>query len=116
MRMSLQQTRDLLLAYAQASRTHGDTTVFLSDTVVSTIMNTGEEACGRAAVTYQIAGLQSRASDLIPKRAIFGEGQAAVEIDFVTQDGRSIPYTIIYDCSDGQIAAIRFYFAGTLPA
>lgn len=115
MSMSLQQTRDLLLAYVHASRTQGDTAAFFNDTVVSTIMNTGEEARGRTAVTHQIRALQRRASDLIPKRAIFEEGQAAVEITFVTQDGCSIPYSVIYDCSEGQITAIRFYFAGTLP-
>jgi len=113
--MSLQQTRETLLAYAQVSQTHGDTTEFFSDTVVSTIMNTGEEAHGRSAVTKQIAALQTRASDLKPKSALFGEGHAAVEIDFVTVDATTIPYTIIYDFDAGKIIAIRFYFAGNVP-
>jgi hypothetical protein len=113
--MTLQQTRETLLAYAQASLTHIDTAEFLSDTVVSTIMNTGEEALGRIAVARQIATLQARASDLKPKSAIFGEGHAAVEIDFVTTDAITIPYSIIYDFHAGKITAIRFYFAGKVP-
>lgn len=116
MSMSFQQTRETLLAYAQASLTHGDTTAFLSATVVSTMMNTGEKARGRAAVTQQIATLQNCARDIIPKGAIFGEGQAAVEIDFVTKEGHIIPYSIIYDFAGAQITAIRFYFAGNVPA
>src|SRR4051794_36817577 len=113
--MSLQQTRETLLAYAQVSLTHGDTTVFFSDTIVSTIMNTGEEAHGQRAVTKQIADFQARASDLKPKSAIFGEGHAAVEIDFVTTDATTIPYSIIYEFDAGKITAIRFYFAGNVP-
>ena len=115
MGMSLQQTRETLLAYAQASLMHTDTADFFSDTIVSTMMNTGEKAHGRAAVTQQIATLQDRARDLIPRSAIFGEGQAAVEIDFVAKEGHTIPYSIIYDFGGGQITAIRFYFAGNVP-
>jgi hypothetical protein len=78
-------------------------------------MNTGEEAYGRIAVTKQIAALQARASDLKPKSTLFGEGHAAVEIDFVTVNATTIPYTIIYDFDAGRITAIRFYFAGSVP-
>jgi hypothetical protein len=116
MQMSLQHTREALLAYAQASLTQEDTTGFLSDTVVSTLMNTGEEVRGRSAVTQQIATLQTHASDIRPKHAIFGEGHVAVELDFVLLDGTIVPYTIIYDFDGTQIAAIRFYFAGNVPA
>ncbi|KPV54104.1 hypothetical protein SE17_05770 [Kouleothrix aurantiaca] len=113
--MSLQQTRETLLAYAQANLTHAEAAEFFSDMIVSTIMNTGEQACGRIAVAEQIAILQARASDLKPKSAIIGEGHAAVEIDFVTADTAIIPYSIIYDFEAGKITAIRFYFAGNVP-
>ncbi len=114
--MTLQQTRETLLRYAQASLMHQDTADFFSDTVVSTIMNTGEAIHGRTAVLEQITTLQARASDLKPKSALFGEGQAVVEIDFVTKDDTTIPYSIIYEFHDGKITALRFYFAGNVPA
>ena len=76
----------------------------------------GEEAHGRIAVTKQIRALQTRASDLKPKHALFGEGHAAVEIDFVTIDATTISYSIIYEFDAGKITAIRFYFAGNVPS
>ncbi|CAN5419860.1 hypothetical protein BH10CHL1_BH10CHL1_21920 [soil metagenome] len=116
MSTSLQQTRETLLSYAQANQMHEDTVDFFNETVVSKIMNTGEETHGRTAVMLQIAAFQARASAIKPKSAIFGEGHAAVEIDFVTKDDTTIPYSIIYDFQAGKITAIRFYFAGNPPA
>jgi hypothetical protein len=112
---SLQNTRETLLAYAQANREHADTTRFFSHTVVSTILNTGEKAYGRAAVLKQISALQSRASAIRPKNALFGEGHAVVEVDFVTPDDTITPYSVIYEFRAGEITSIRFYFAGNVP-
>lgn len=45
-----------------------------------------------------------------------GAGQALLEAEYVRQDGSVLPYAVAYDFADGQVAALRLYFAGNFPS
>jgi steroid delta-isomerase-like uncharacterized protein len=119
--MSIESTRTVMMRYFDAH--HTDQSMMAED-VVFTIMGTGQEHHGRAAVArmlqyfYQIAF----AATAETKNTIFADGQAVVEGDLVgTHSGEfagipatgkavRVPLCIVYDLENDQIKRGRVYF------
>ena len=116
MSMSLERTRETLMAYAQAILARSAYADYFGDDVVYTVMNNGEETRGRAAVERRIDADHEAARELRLRNLIVGEGQATAEADFVSRDGAVTPYCVTYDLADGKITALRLYFAGQVPS
>jgi hypothetical protein len=116
MAMTAEQTQEVLMAYAQALLAHGDFGRFMSDNVNYTIMNSGREVRGRAAAVQGIITDHTPAREIRLRGFVAGAGQAMAEAEFVRHDGTILPYTIAYDLAEGQVTALRVYFAGEIPA
>ena len=78
-------------------------------------MNSGREVRGRAAAVQAIIADHTPAREIRVRNVLAGAGQATAELDFVGHDGTPLPYTVAYDLADGQITALRVYFAGSIP-
>lgn len=115
MAMTSEQTGEILTAYAQALLSHGDYGQYMSDDVSYLILNSGREIRGRAAAVRAIAEDHAPAREIRVKGVMVGAGQALLEAEYVRQDGTALPYAVAYDFADGQIAALRLYFAGSFP-
>ena len=121
--MSVESTRETMNAYLQALVARGDYGRYLAEDVLWTTVGTDQIVRGRAAVEGLIRGFHEQAFDAHPriKATIFGDGQAALEADFVgthtgeflgvPASGRAVdvPYVVMYDLADDRITALRFY-------
>lgn len=121
--MTTQETRETMLAYLDALVMRGAFPDYFAGDVTFTIMGTDQTVHGRAAVEEMMYYLHEQAFDAHPviKTLIFGEGQAAVEFDFlgthigefngVLATGRSVkvPYVAVYDLAGGKITHLRIY-------
>lgn len=127
----LERTRAALESYLAALVARENVASYLSDDVVLTLVEAGQEFRGRDTVATAIAELHQTTFDARPEvgNLVVGEGAAAGEFVFVgthTGDfagipatGRSVrvPYTVFYDLADGQIGALRILgFASGLVA
>lgn len=115
MGMSLDQTRETVMAYVEALLSHGPFMDYFTEDVSYRFMNENEETRGADEVAQAIRAGHSAAGELKMRHIFFGEGSAAVEVDWITKEGETRPYTVIYDCDDGKISALRLYFAGKPP-
>lgn len=135
--MSIERTRAVMNRYWSAD--HGDVSM-LADDVVFTLMPTGQESRGPAAVLNTLNEFYRAAFDagVEPRTTIFDDGHAVFEGTFVGRHvgefagipatGKTVrvPLCIIYDVEDEQIKRARVYFelpvlmqqltATTLPA
>jgi predicted ester cyclase len=121
--MSAQETQQTMQAYLDALSARGDYGRFFAADVTFTLMGPGQTVQGSAAVEQFIRGLHEQAFDAQPvfKHVISGDGQAALEADFVgvhtgeflgvPPTGRTVrvPYSVIYDLAGSQITALRGY-------
>lgn len=119
--MSIESTREVMNRYFNSA--HGDVSM-MADDVVFTIMGTGQEHHGPAAVQgmlnyfYHIA-FDARAE---PMNEVYGDGQAALEWDFVgkhigefagipaTGKDVHVPLCVVYGLENDQIKRGRVYF------
>ena len=115
MAMTSEQTQEVLTAYAQALLGHGDYGQYMCEDVSYLILNSRREVRGREAAVRAIAEDHAPAREIRLKGVAVAAGQALVEAEYVRQDGTVLPYAVAYDFADGQIAALRLYFAGSFP-
>jgi steroid delta-isomerase-like uncharacterized protein len=95
-----------------------------ADNVVATFEGTDQRAEGRDAAAQLIRYVHEGAFDarMELKNLLTDDGKAAIEADFagthtgefagIPATGREVrvPYSVVYDLSDGQISALRIYF------
>lgn len=121
--MSTQQTQDTMEAYLHALVERGPFATCFADEVTCTLMGTGQDVQGRAAVEQFIRYFHERAFDARPelKRTVVADGHAALEADFIgTHTGEfqgvpatgkhvHVPYAVHYDLDGPAITALRIY-------
>lgn len=119
--MSVESTRAVMTRYFDSE--HSDVSD-MADDVVFTIMATGQSHRGREAVLGMLNYFYHIAFDATAetKNAIFADGQAVVEGDFVgrhigefagipaTNKDVRVPIAVIYDLENDQITQGRVYF------
>lgn len=111
MSMSAQQMQQTMQAYTDALFHHGDFAQYFSDDVVCSAEGTDQRYQGREVVRQWLEGSHSLGE--IKFRDLFScEGHAAAEAEFIRNDGRVVPYSVVYDLADGKITALRLYFTG----
>jgi hypothetical protein len=109
MRMTMQQTQQVVDGYLDALLTHRDFASYFSDDVVVALEGTDQRFTGRDTARDWIVAAHSLGE--VKLRSQFtGEGHAAAEAEFIRKDGGSIPYAVIYDLAGGKITALRLYF------
>jgi hypothetical protein len=113
--MTVEQTREVLTAYAQALLAHGGFGRSMGEDVGYTIMNSGRAVRGREAAVRAIIADHTPAREIRLRGEVVAAGRAMAEAEFVRQDGAALHYTIAYDFAEGRIAALRVYFAGAIP-
>jgi len=121
--MSVERTQQALMAYLDCLGQRGMYGQYFTDAVTFTLVGSGQVAAGRTAVEQFIRGFHEQAFDANPllKTTMVGDGQAAIEMDFVgTHTGEfggvpasgkyvNVPYAVVYDFIGDQIAALRLY-------
>jgi steroid delta-isomerase-like uncharacterized protein len=121
--MSMETTWQTMRSYLDALLARGDFADYYSDEVTWTTVGAGQELQGRQPVRDFLIWMHTQAFDAHPKvkTLVVGDGQAALEADFVgthtgeflgiAATGRSVqvPYCVIYDLRDDKIAALRAY-------
>jgi steroid delta-isomerase-like uncharacterized protein len=119
--MSVESTRETMLRYINSA--HSDVSM-MADDVVFTIMATGQEHHGRDGVMGMLTYFYHIAFDAAAttRVALFGEGNAMVEGDFVgkhigefagipaTGKDVRVPLCVVYDLENDQIKHGRVYF------
>jgi hypothetical protein len=113
MTMSVSRAQQTMQAYADDLLQHGNFAQHFSDDVEAILEGADQRYQGRDMVRQWIEGAHSLGE--IKVRNLFtGEVHAAGEFDFVRKDGVVVPYTVIYDLTDGKITALRLYFTGPI--
>ncbi|MBI3910824.1 MAG: ester cyclase [Armatimonadetes bacterium] len=121
--MSTERTRETMEAYLDALMKRGAYGQYFTDAVTFTLMGSGQAVQGQPAVEGFIRFLHEQAFDAQPRvrTVISGDGQAALEADFigthageflgVPATGRSVhvPYSVTYDLAGDKITALRVY-------
>jgi steroid delta-isomerase-like uncharacterized protein len=121
--MSVETTSKIMRSYLDALVARGDFADYFTDDVTWTTVGTGQEVQGRDSVGDFISWMHTDAFDARPevKTLIIGDGQAALEADFVgthigeflgtSATGRSVrvPYCVVYELRDDKISALRAY-------
>jgi len=119
----VEATSKTLRSYLDALVARGDFADYFTDDVTWTIVGTGQETQGREPVRDFLIWMHTQAFDAHPKvkALVVGDGQAALEADFVgTHTGEfldipatgksvQVPYCVVYDLRDDKIAALRAY-------
>jgi steroid delta-isomerase-like uncharacterized protein len=119
--MSVESTREVMNQYFSSE--HSNVNMMAED-VVFTIMASGQEHRGRAGVAGMLQYFYRQAFDATAEttNAIFADGQAVVEGDFVgkhigefagipaTQKHVRVPLCVVYDLENDQIKRGRVYF------
>jgi len=123
--MSVADTRSTLDDYVHALLHGGDFASYLSDDVLWTTMETGEEVRGREAVRDLIAALHTQMFHASPelRGLTVGDGVASLEAVFVGEhvaefagipaSGAKVrlPYVVCYDVDGTRITALRAYLS-----
>jgi ketosteroid isomerase-like protein len=121
--MLLTSTRQLFQDYLEALVLREDFARFLTDDVVWTTVETGEQITGRQAVADHIAMLHTMVFDARPEVRVSGatDSHAFLEADFVgihigalgdvapTGARVRVPYCVVYDLTEEGISSLRFY-------
>lgn len=119
--MSVRLTRTVMQQYFDSD--HRSVSM-MADDVVFTLMATGEETRGRAAVLAMLDYFYRGAFDAtaVTKNTVFADGKAVVEGDFVgrhvgefagippTHKKVRVPICVVYDLENNQIKRARVYF------
>ena len=117
--MSVETTAQTMRSYLDTLVARGD----FADDVTWTTVGTDQELQGRQPVRDFLIWMHTQAFDAHPKvkTLVIGDGQAALEADFVgTHTGEflgvpatgksvQVPYCVVYDLQDGKLAALRAY-------
>jgi steroid delta-isomerase-like uncharacterized protein len=121
--MSVETTSQTMRSYLDALLARGEFADSFTDDITWTTVGTGQELQGRQPVRDFISWMHTQAFDAHPKvkTLVVGDGQAALEADFVgTHTGEflgipatgksvQVPYCVVYDLRDDEIAAVRSY-------
>jgi steroid delta-isomerase-like uncharacterized protein len=121
--MTVEGTSQTMRSYLDAFLARGDFAEYYTDEVTWTTVGAGQELQGRQPVRDFLMWMHTQAFDAHPKvkTLVVGDGQAALEADFIgTHTGEflgipptgksvQVPYCVIYDLQDGRIAALRAY-------
>jgi steroid delta-isomerase-like uncharacterized protein len=121
--MSVDTTSQTMRSYLDALLARGEFADSFTDDITWTTVGTDQELQGRQPVRDFISWMHTQAFDAHPKvkTLIVGDGQAALEADFVgTHTGEflgmpatgksvQVPYCVVYDLRDDKIAAVRSY-------
>ena len=119
--MSIESTRETMMRYFNSE--HGDVSM-MADDVIFTIMATGQEQHGTAAVLGMMNYLYHVAFEATfsSSKLLFGEGNAVAEGHFVgkhigefngipaTGKDVRVPICLVYDLTDDKITQCRVYF------
>jgi steroid delta-isomerase-like uncharacterized protein len=110
-------------SYLDAFLAHGNFADYYTDEVTWTTVGADQELQGRQPVRDFLIWMHTQAFDAHPKvkTLVVGDGQAALEADFVgTHTGEflgipatgksvQVPYCVIYDLQGDKITALRAY-------
>jgi predicted ester cyclase len=121
--MSTQQTQETMDAYLRALVDRGPFARYFAGDVTCTVVGTGQDIQGPAAVEGFIRYFHEQAFDARPeiKQTVVADGHAALEADFVgTHTGEfqgvpatgkhvQVPYAVLYDLDGPAITALRIY-------
>ncbi len=121
--MSVETTSQTMRSYLDALLARGEFADSFTDDITWTTVGTGPELQGRQPIRDFISWMHTQAFDAHPKvkTLVVGDGQAALEADFVgTHTGEflgipatgksvQVPYCVVYDLRDDEIAAVRSY-------
>jgi steroid delta-isomerase-like uncharacterized protein len=121
--MSVETTAETMRSYLDTLLARGDFADYFTDDVTWTTVGTDQELQGRQPVRDFLIWMHTQAFDAHPKvkTLVIGDGQAALEADFVgTHTGEflgipatgkpvQVPYCVVYDLQDGKLAALRAY-------
>ena len=119
--MSVETTAETMRSYLDTLLARGDFADYFTDDVTWTTVGTDQELQGRQPVRDFLIWMHTQAFDAHPKvkTLVIGDGQAALEADFVgTHTGEflgvpatgksvQVPYCVVYDLQDGKLAALR---------
>jgi steroid delta-isomerase-like uncharacterized protein len=119
----METTSQIMRSYLEAFLARGDFADYYTDDVTWTTVGTGQELQDRQPVRAFLMWMHTQAFDAHPKvkTLVIGDGQAALEADFVgTHTGEflgipptgksvQIPYCVVYDLQDDKITALRAY-------
>jgi steroid delta-isomerase-like uncharacterized protein len=121
--MSVETTAETMRSYLDTLLARGDFADYFTDDVTWTTVGTDQELQGRQPVRDFLIWMHTQAFDAHPKvkTLVIGDGQAALEADFVgahtgeflgvpaTGKSVQVPYCVVYDLQDGKLAALRAY-------
>ena len=121
--MSVEATATTMRSYLDALVARGDFAGYFTDDVTWTIVGGDQERQGCQPVRDFLSWMHTQAFDAHPKikTLVVGDGQAALEADFVgTHTGEflgmaatgkpvQVPYCVVYELRDDKIAALRAY-------
>jgi steroid delta-isomerase-like uncharacterized protein len=121
--MSVEATSNTIRSYLDALVARGDFADYFTDDVSWTTVGGGQELHGRGPVRDFLIWMHTQAFNARPKvkTLVVGDGQAALEADFVgthtgeflgmPASGKSVqvPYCVVYDLQHEKIAALRAY-------
>jgi steroid delta-isomerase-like uncharacterized protein len=121
--MTLEATAETTRSYLDAFLARGNFADYYTDEVTWTTVGADQELQGRQPVRDFLIWMHTQAFDAHPKvkTLVVGDGQAALEADFVgthtgeflgiPATGRSVqvPYCVVYDLQGDKITALRAY-------
>jgi steroid delta-isomerase-like uncharacterized protein len=121
--MTVEATSEIMRSYLDAFLARGDFADYFTDDVTWTTVGGGQDLQGREPVRDFLTWMHTQAFDAHPKvkTLVVGDGQAALEADFVgthtgeflgmAATGKSVrvPYCVVYDLRGDKIAALRAY-------
>jgi steroid delta-isomerase-like uncharacterized protein len=121
--MTLEATAETMRSYLDAFLARGNFADYYTDEVTWTTVGADQELQGRQPVRDFLIWMHTQAFDAHPKvkTLVVGDGQAALEADFVgTHTGEflgipatgksvQVPYCVIYDLQGDKITALRAY-------
>jgi steroid delta-isomerase-like uncharacterized protein len=121
--MSVETTAQTMRSYLDAFLARGNFAEYYTDEVTWSTVGADQELQGRQPVRDFLIWMHTQAFDAHPKvkTLVMGDGQAALEADFVgthtgeflgiAPTGKSVqvPYCVVYDLQDDKITALRAY-------
>jgi steroid delta-isomerase-like uncharacterized protein len=121
--MSMEMTAQTMRSYLDALLARGNFADYYTDDVTWTTVGADQELQGRQPVRDFLIWMHTQAFDAHPKvkTLVVGDGQTALEADFVgTHTGEflgipatgksvQVPYCVVYDLRDDKITALRAY-------
>jgi steroid delta-isomerase-like uncharacterized protein len=121
--MTVEATAATMRSYLDALVARGEFADYYTDEVTWTTVGADQELQGRQPVRDFLIWMHTQAFDAHPKvkTLVVGDGQAALEADFVgTHTGEflgipatgksvQVPYCVIYDLQGDKITALRAY-------